>query len=1172
VQGELSVNLDTGRMTAYDGVLLGGRECLKVEDLSDPALQTYPALSLLANPTLSAAPPAFVLNSTVGGAGPISYVFDAPLTGRQIGLEDDETNALALVPLTRIALSSNNRDHFRNFRDSRKVQTYARLLATVGTYTFTLRGFGINAFATITRTVTIGAAEPNDTTIDNLVTSLNAVVGRNFTAAATGTIGAKICTITAEAGARTYIYTVATNIFGTDPNTENVTLDLRSLRTVPFYKITGQNSAICISGLVTNVCRAVLGATEIFGTREQTKLVSMGPGGGAFATIEFIDGAQGLYLHDLAMGQEDIFPWQYVTITRLLGTPGTYDLTVQGTGPGAFGPTVVPITIGAAEPNDTTIANIVTALNGVPGNNYNATIVGIAPNTYCYVANDISPLDRYTIVSGTPTVLEAGGATDDQLHILRCKNAANAPRNTGEVLVERVDFRESIGAGINMFGEAGKYVEGVYVYDCDFNARNPNIGLGIGGRSCVELQRGLRDIYFYRCNLEGAKNSALDCEVTGASFFTDYAQRHVHFYDCVFDNIAGRTGNVASVGGVNGATYEGTADPVGTQVAALGDLYLRTAASGALTTYKKTSGGVDSTGWVLAPLLRTECLGSDISFTRCIFREGYVGVLYAERVLFDACRFEYIGGRCLNPAVDTNMAGASLFSCTQQNDDITVRDCTFWRGPNAPSGNLYNVSGSGNGAGFAYRRPAGIRFENNTFYNASFSGFGTLVDCKGLVFRSNRCVMNRGAMDVGAANTAFSLNALNHDTTDVLIADNYFASIGTYKFFWLFSIGMGSVGVRVTRNLTFINNNYADALSTSYADAAFLLMGLSAIADGNGSNHERNPILYGNDGGDVKNLWGASGSAVGRIHPVVSGSASRNSAKVLESTLATPEGTVLGDGTGVIGNVGDRYRYLNRLATTAYFRKATCAVAGVPDNKGWVAETLAPAVLEPIADPAAVFSVVDAYQSSPAFFSQPSGTGAAITLVAGTATRGARTQASTGTTTAGRAARSMSASGGAAIALGAASGIWVYKLLGWSYPIISNATETFGVRFGFQDAITGQSTDGIWFDLEANANADLRPATAQASARTFTSSGVVLAVDTDYDFKIVVTNNTAADFYYRLSSTAASGNWTFLIRHTTNIPTGTLRTFSAGIALAKSAGVTSRTTEWQTQVIYQLPA
>jgi uncharacterized protein YjbI with pentapeptide repeats len=1165
IAGEISVNPDTGRVVAYDGATSGGKPHALLTDLSDLALLNYPAGSLLANVGVVAGAPSFVSIASIGGG---SSELGSPLTGRQIGIEDEEANALAVAPLTRSALATNNTARIARWRDARRVQAITRLVNTVGTYTFDVQGYGAAAFNQTSCSVTIGAAEPNDITIANLVGSLNAVVGRNYLAASTGTIGAKVCTLTTVAGSTVVVYPSSLTVFGLDANTENAILDLRSLRTIPFNKITGQASAFCLSGLDTAVRRAVLGTTQIFGTRWRTKLVAIGTGLGTFSTIELIDGAQGLYLADLEVSQDEIYPWQYVTITRPLGTPGTYNLTVQGTGPGAFGPTVVPITIGVAEPNDTTIANIVTALNGVAGNNYLATIAGTAPNTYCSVINDVSALARYTIVSTDPTILLATDASERQIHGLRIKNAVGASRSTRNVLLERVDFRATVGAGINMLGEPDKLVEYVYLNDCTFDGANPRIGLGLGARSCIELQRGVAHVYVNACTGINAQNSVLDCELTGSTTFSDYAQCNITFTDCVFSNVGGTTTSLVGLGGSGYQTYAGVADPVGSQVAAVGDLYLRTAAAGALTTYKKTSGGVDSTGWVLAPLLTSACSIQNVSFTRCRFLEGAVSCLNLEQVRFTECDFNYVGG--LNATVDAAMLGESLLVGRQQLNGLTLRGCRFQRGPNAPAGYLIDIAGNANGAGLTYRRPSNVLFDNVSVYNASLSAIGIVSDVAGLRICNSRFTMNRGAVD-GGNDTAFIITGVNHDILDVDIYNNLFEAIGTYK--WLYGLGFGfsTTGLRQSRNVRIVNNVYARALSTASSSACLALFDLSAPADALGSNHERNPIMIGNDGGDVQQLFRATGLAAGRIHAVVGGNLGRNCAKMLEATIS-PEGTVLNDGTGVIGLAGDRYTKQTAGTTTEFWRKATTNAANVPDNKGWVQENVGVTVLEPLVDPLAAFVVVDNYKSTSAFSDTNSGTAAATAIGAGTITRGGKVVATTGTTATGRTTRNMAMSGGTAIVFSPTSGVYVYKMLAWACPVLSDGTEQHNVRIGFNDSITGDGADGAWFEFDAFANANVLCKTSQNSTRTINTSTFAPVAGEEYDFKITVTADTSVVFQYRLSNTAASGNWTTLFTHTTNIPTGTARAMSCGHSLIKVAGVTARTNEYQSQVIYQIPA
>lgn len=70
-----------------------------------------------------------------------------------------------------------------------------------------------------------------------------------------------------------------------------------------------------------------------------------------------------------------------------------------------------------------------------------------------------------------------------------------------------------------------------------------------GGRSCLEFQRGYKNITIGRCYLKGAKNSPLDFEAS-----VDADQYNARFFDVTFDNSLGETYYVASFGGSSSAS------------------------------------------------------------------------------------------------------------------------------------------------------------------------------------------------------------------------------------------------------------------------------------------------------------------------------------------------------------------------------------------------------------------------------------------------------------------------------------------------------------------------------------------------------------------------------------------------------------------------------------------
>lgn len=226
-----------------------------------------------------------------------------------------------------------------------------------------------------------------------------------------------------------------------------------------------------------------------------------------------------------------------------------------------------------------------------------------------------------------------------------------------------------------------------------------------------------------------------------------------------------------------------------------------------------------------------------------------------------------------------------------------------------------------------------------------------------------------------------------------------------------------------------------------------------------------------------------------------------------------------------------------------------------------------PAFVEPLIPSTAQFFLKDCFQENPAFGSGTSGTGAAVGTAVADATLPGLMSLGTGTTTTGRASRTFQV-GANVWTFSTTSRTSTWKLMGWSMPTLSGATDTAAWRGGFIDLATGSAVDGAYLEFDANSNVNMLFVTSANSTRTSTASTFVPVAGTFYDFKIVVTTNTTVSFYARAAG-AAGAAWTLLGTTTTNIPTGTTRGTGAGISLIKSAGTTNLTATYQTQVAYQ---
>lgn len=1046
-------------------------------------------------------------------------------------------------------------------------------------------------------------------------------------------------------------------------------IDLRSKTPVdyPMTKRVGSSACIRYSPVAVGggtpetaitAPRAIVGAIGV------TKITQIGSGLGSFHCIEIAEGFKDLHVEGVTFQQASIFPWQVSYLTRPTGPAGTYTLTVSGDG---VTTTPLAITIAAAEPNDTTINNIVTALNTVVGQNYTATAAGTVGAKYVRVQGNVSAASRFYLATSNALVLAPDNVSEEQLHLIHLKNGNTGIADNERIAFVGCHFYASIGASFKVFGEAGHVSRGVTIENCFCDARNPGIGMGLGGRSCLEFQRGVYDVIVRNTKLQGAKNSCIDFEETATGQFTEYPQANILFENVTIDNVYGSSQVAMSLGGVGPATYTGTASPEGAQTGVIGDMYAQHAAADRVVYWKKLTAPTTTTGWVVTPLLTSASLARNITLRNVQIYEGNVTQICCDDVLFENVIFHYDGNR--SASMDTTFGAKPLMYAYQQNARTEFRNCTFWRGPNAPAGMLLQILGAANTVvsgtvpdtiGYTSRRPSAFAFDGCYGYNASQSSAGQIIDCAGLLFTNgNVFEMNRAALD-GTANTAFSLGGINHDMTDVSIVSGGLRLVSSGAAKWLYGIGFG-FGVTVARkskNVSVVGLDYGDGLSTVSASACGVVFDLSAGALAAGSGNDPYPIIQACIGGSVKNTWGAANSAAGKVFPIVGGSVGRNTHRMIEGTV-TPN-------ANVVGNLGDEYQYTPTTTTSQTWRKDSQAVAGTPDNTGWVQVTIGgggglsdadygdvvvssggttmtvdanvitnaklatvatatikgrssalvgnvedltvaqvtamlnafvtgvsplkglvpsppPASdnyhgivltgdgwIEPLVDMRAELQLVDAYAGNAAFTIVQSGTGATTAIVAGTATRGARLQSTTGTTATGRASRSVSMSGGTATVFGASSGLWCYKMLALSWPVLSDATETYVTRIGFNDSVTGAATDGAYFELDSNASGFLQCVTASNATRTATATALTVAAATDYDFKVIAASDTSVEFYYRLSS--SSGAWTLAATHTTNIPSGVTRACSAGVALIKSAGTTARVIEWQTQVVYQVPA
>jgi hypothetical protein len=117
-------------------------------------------------------------------------------------------------------------------------------------------------------------------------------------------------------------------------------------------------------------------------------------------------------------------------------------------------------------------------------------------------------------------------------------------------------------------------------------------------------------------------------------------------------------------------------------------------------------------------------------------------------------------------------------------------------------------------------------------------------------------------------------------------------------------------------------------------------------------------------------------------------------------------------------------------------------------------------------------------------------------------------------------------------------------------PVLSDATNTFTVRSGFIDSITGDAVDGAYFRYTHSINGGRWQAVCRNNnAETATDTGVAPVTNTFQSLKIEVNAaGTEARFYIGAALVATI---------TTNIPTASGRETGYGITVIRSVGTAS---------------
>lgn len=132
----------------------------------------------------------------------------------------------------------------------------------------------------------------------------------------------------------------------------------------------------------------------------------------------------------------------------------------------------------------------------------------------------------------------------------------------------------------------------------------------------------------------------------------------------------------------------------------------------------------------------------------------------------------------------------------------------------------------------------------------------------------------------------------------------------------------------------------------------------------------------------------------------------------------------------------------------------------------------------------------------------------------------------------------------------------------FSLPVLSTALEEYVFRIGFGDNISGDFTDGAYFEYARTVSANWQYCTASNGVRTKTASSAVVNTGWNY-FKIQVNPNASSVEFFL--------NGVNIGTLSTNIPTASGRTVGPHIHIIKSVGTTSRQADIDYYSFYGTP-
>lgn len=118
---------------------------------------------------------------------------------------------------------------------------------------------------------------------------------------------------------------------------------------------------------------------------------------------------------------------------------------------------------------------------------------------------------------------------------------------------------------------------------------------------------------------------------------------------------------------------------------------------------------------------------------------------------------------------------------------------------------------------------------------------------------------------------------------------------------------------------------------------------------------------------------------------------------------------------------------------------------------------------------------------------------------------------------------------------------------------LSDATNEYDLRAGFIDSVTGDSTDGMYFEYDRNTRTNWSIVAAGAATRTRSDSGTAVAADTWYKLRVVYDSTVPQARFYINGVETTNSPITGA-----NLPTGFAERFGCGVMLLGSAGTTDR--------------